>query len=243
MSLRSVGAAVSFGTRGETTLIGSAGKSCVESVPTKLICFDCDSTLSAIEGVDELARAGGAQIYSQVEAMTNDAMNGKIPVEAVFGRRLDLIRPNRRNVEAVGRNYLETLEPTAASTIEKLVSRGWTPVIVSGGFRQAIQPLAMALKIDRVEAVDLFFDESGNYTGYDSTYPTTRSGGKPEVIARLKRELNPVETIMVGDGASDLEAKPQVDRFIGFGRYVTRVPVKNGADGFILSLDELLDIL
>ena len=93
----------------ETALIETARESSVDGVPTKLICFDCDSTLSAIEGVDELARAGGPQIYAQVEAMTNDAMNGKIAVEAVFGRRLELIRPSRSNVEAVGRNYIETM--------------------------------------------------------------------------------------------------------------------------------------
>ena len=227
----------------ETALIETARESSVDGVPTKLICFDCDSTLSAIEGVDELARAGGPQIYAQVEAMTNDAMNGKIAVEAVFGRRLELIRPSRSNVEAVGRNYIETMEPTAAATIAGLVSRGWTPVIVSGGFRPAIRPLAAALKIDRVEAVDLFFDESGNYVGYDATYPTTRSGGKPEVVARLKRELNANVTVMVGDGVSDLEAKGTVDRFVGFGRYVTRAAVKARADSFIVSLDELLGLL
>ena len=213
------------------------------SVPTKLICFDCDSTLSAIEGVDELARSGGPAIYAKVEAMTNDAMNGKLPVEAVFGRRLELILPSRRNVEAVGRAYIETIEPTAAATIAELRARGWTPVIVSGGFRQAIRPLADFLNVQRIEAVDLFFDEDGSYKGYDATFPTTRSGGKPEVVARLKRELKATQIVMIGDGVSDLEAKAEVDRFIGFGRYVTRAAVKTGADAFILSLDELLRIL
>lgn len=212
-------------------------------MPTKLICFDCDSTLSAIEGVDELARAGGPQTFAKVEAMTNDAMNGKLPVEAVFGRRLELIQPSRANVDAVARNYLATVEPTAAATIAGLVARGWTPVIISGGFRQAIEPLAVMLGIKRIEAVDLFFDGGGNYTGYDSKYPTTRSGGKPEVIAQLQRELKPVQTVMVGDGVSDLESKAQVDRFIGFGRYVVRAPVKKNADAFIVSLDELLTML
>lgn len=212
-------------------------------MPTKLICFDCDSTLSAIEGVDELARVGGPDTFAQVEAMTNDAMNGKLPVEAVFGRRLELIRPSRRHVEAIGRRYIETIEPTAAATIKTLVERGWTPVIVSGGFRQAIQPLATLLNIERVEAVDLFFDESGTYVGYDLAYPTTRSGGKPDVIARLKRELDPVETVMIGDGVSDLESKTEVDRFIGFGRYVMRPAVRDNAAAFIMSLDELLQVV
>lgn len=210
---------------------------------TKLICFDCDSTLSAIEGVDELARAGGPEVFARVEAMTNDAMNGKLPVEAVFGRRLELIQPTRANVDAVGQQYIDTIEPTASATVRELSARGWTVIIVSGGFRQAIEPLAARLGIARIEAVDLFFDRQGKYAGYDAAFPTTRSGGKPEVIARLKAELKPSKIVMVGDGVSDLESKAQADRFIGFGRYVERAAVKKGADAFISSLDELLQLV
>ena len=212
-------------------------------MPTKLICFDCDSTLSAIEGVDELARSAGPEVFARVEAMTNDAMNGKIPVEAVFGRRLELIRPRRADVAAVGAKYLATVEPTAMRTLAELVRGGWTPVILSGGFRQAIEPLAAALGIVRVEAVDLFFEADGSYCGYDTTYPTTRSGGKPEVIARLKREFQPEISIMVGDGVSDLESITEVDRFIGFGRYVQRAAVRARAANFIDSLDQILPLV
>ena len=210
---------------------------------TKLICFDCDSTLSAIEGVDELARAGGPATFALVEAMTNDAMNGKLPVEAVFGRRLELIRPHRRHVDAVANQYIATIEPTAVATIGELVRRGWTPMIVSGGFRQAIEPLAAKLGIKRIEAVDLFFDAEGNYVGFDSKYPTTRSGGKPEVISKLKQELRPEKTVMVGDGVSDLESRTEVDFFVGFGRYVARAAVRKNASAFISSLDELLGLI
>jgi phosphoserine phosphatase len=202
--------------------------------------FDCDSTLSAIEGVDELARVRSPDIFGQVEAMTNEAMNGKISVEAVFGRRLEIIRPRLCDVAAVGRRYLETIEPTAQSTLGELGRRGWISVIVSGGFRQAIRPLADELGVARVEAVDLFFDETGGYRGYDESYPTTRSGGKPELVRALKKELTPARVVMVGDGMSDLEAKPEVDLFIGFGRYAARDKVRAGADKFITSLDELL---
>jgi len=45
--------------------------------------------------------------------------------------------------------------------------------------------------------------------------------------------------VMVGDGASDLEVKGDVDKVIGFGRYVVRPKVKAGADAFIMSLAEL----
>lgn len=208
-------------------------------IPSKLIVFDCDSTLSSIEGIDELGRAGGPEMFARIEAMTNDAMNGKIPVEAVFGERLRIIRPTAASVAAVGQKYIDTVEPTASATLEKLRAAGWTPIILSGGFRNAIRPLADFLKIERVEAVDLFFDAMGNYTGFDETYPTTRSGGKPEVIRALKQELKPARVVMVGDGVSDLETKPEVDLFVGFGRYAARDKVRAAAGRFVTELAAL----
>ncbi|ATC65854.1 haloacid dehalogenase [Nibricoccus aquaticus] len=225
---------------------------CASAVTSRLVCavsslnliiFDCDSTLSSIEGIDELGRVKGPGIFRQVEAMTNEAMDGKIAVEAVFGRRLEIIRPTRAEVEAVGRRYIETIEPTARATISGLVARGWTPMIISGGFRPAIRPLADLLGIARVEAVDLFFDAAGAYRGFDEKYPTTRSGGKPEVIQQLRAELKPARVVMVGDGVSDLETKPVVDLFVGFGRYVVREKVRAGAGKFIVSLDGLNSLL
>jgi phosphoserine phosphatase len=209
----------------------------------KLLIFDCDSTLSAIEGIDELARGRGPEVFKRVEEMTNDAMDGKIAVEAVFGRRLEIIRPAAGDVAAVGRRYIETVEPEALAALAAARAAGWTPMIISGGFRNAIRPLADYLGIERIEAVDLFFDAAGNYSGYDEAYPTTRSGGKPEVISRLKRELAPAQVVMVGDGASDLETKPVVDLFVGFGRYTAREKVKREAPQFIYALGALSAIL
>ncbi len=209
------------------------------STPFNLIIFDCDSTLSAVEGIDELGRLRGPDVFAQVEAMTHDAMNGKISVESVFGERLRIIQPRAADVAAVGRHYIDTVEPTALATLAALRAAGWTPLILSGGFRNAIRPLADYLGIARVEAVDLFFDAAGNYSGFDQSYPTTRSGGKPEVIRALKAELRPARVVMVGDGVSDLETQSEVDLFIGFGRYVAREKVRNQSRSFAFSLAEI----
>ena len=70
----------------------------------KLLLLDCDSTLSAIEGIDELARVRGDAVFAAVEQMTADAMDGRIRVEDVFARRLELIRPHREHFAAIGRH-------------------------------------------------------------------------------------------------------------------------------------------
>ncbi|MDB4041592.1 HAD-IB family phosphatase, partial [Akkermansiaceae bacterium] len=152
----------------------------------KIIAFDCDSTLSAIEGVDELARLAGQDIFRQVEELTTQAMNGEIAIEEVFAKRLDLIQPTRQQCADVGQMYLDHIEPTAKETIRTLQSKGWECIIISGGFTPCIEPLAKELGIQRIEAVPLLFTEEGNFSGFDENYPTTRNGGKPEIIQLIK---------------------------------------------------------
>jgi len=209
----------------------------------KLIIFDCDSTLSAIEGIDELARDQGTEVFNEVENLTNAAMNGEVPIDEIFTRRLDIIRPNLATAKNVGQLYIDHIEPTAITTMAKLRAEGWSIVIISGGFTQVIEPLAAHLGIERIEAVPLRFNGDGSYAGFDVDAPPTRNGGKPEIVLQLKKEYRPSQIVMVGDGISDLETQSVVDTFIGFGRYAERERVLTEAKHFVHSLDEIPAII
>lgn len=211
--------------------------------PMKLAFFDCDSTLSAIEGVDELARLRGPEVFAEVEALTNAAMNGEIPIEDIFARRLDIIQPPLSLCSQVAQAYIQHIEPNCLEALNSLRSLGWTPVILSGGFLPVIRPFADFLNISSVEAVPLHFLPDGSYAGFDASYPTTRNGGKPAVINQWKQRLKPQAVIMVGDGVSDLETAPVVDLFIGYGGVVARPHVEEEASLFIRSLAELAGIV
>ena len=209
----------------------------------KIIIFDCDSTLSSIEGIDELARVAGEEATQEIEKMTAQAMEGTISLESIFARRLSIIQPAANSVSQVGKLYIDTVEPSAKQAIATLKSLGWTPIILSGGYRQAIKPLADYLGVEFIEAVDLYFNEDGSYRDFDRNYPSTRSGGKPEVIKSLRNKYSPTKIVAVGDGVSDLESKPVVDMFIGFGRYAVREKVKQEADYFITDLQEIISLV
>ena len=210
---------------------------------TKLLLLDCDSTLSSIEGIDELGRLRGPETFKAVEDMTNAAMNGGTPMEAIFAKRLDIIKPTAAELAAIGAQYIATVEPTAQASLTQLRAAGWQIAIVSGGFTQAIRPLADFLGIDRVEAVVLKFHADGAYAGFDDSCPTCKTKGKNVVARRLRAEYRATQVVMVGDGASDLEVKGDADLVIGFGRYVQRPKVVAGADKFIRSLAELVGVV
>lgn len=209
----------------------------------KLIVFDCDSTLSSIEGIDELARFKGQNVFLQVQDLTNKAMNGEVAVEQVFEKRLELIKPSFMDCETIGQSYIKHIEPTAYDTIAQLKEMGWYPVILSGGFEPIIRPLANHLKIKDIQAVPLFFYNDGSYKDYGNLYPTTRNGGKPEVIKELKIQYQAEKTIMVGDGVSDLETRDHVTCFIGYGGFVMREKVKNESDYYVNKLSEINTII
>jgi HAD superfamily phosphoserine phosphatase-like hydrolase len=202
----------------------------------KLCFLDCDSTLSTIEGIDELGRARGEDVFRRVEALTHAAMNGEVPIAEVFSRRMDMIRPDRALCEQIACQYIDTMVEGADRLVAELRSAGWTPVILSGGFAPLIAPLARNLGISHVEAVPIHFHDDGSYAGYGADYPTTRNLGKNEIIRQWKAALRPEQVVMVGDGVSDLETKPDVDRFIGFGGVVARPKVREGADYWLTDM-------
>ena len=55
----------------------------------------------------------------------------------------------------------------------------------------------------------------GEFAGFDENEPTSRDGGKGEVIKILKEKHGYSNVVLIGDGATDLEACPPADAFIG----------------------------
>lgn len=196
-----------------------------------VVCFDCDSTLSRIEGIDELARKSGQ--FDQVAALTDAAMNGELPLESVYRARLELIKPTRQAIEDLAQLYIDEVVPGAIETIATLQANGKPVHIVSGGLRQAILPLAEFLGVpaENVHAVDVFFDVEGRFVNFATDSPLSVSGGKAEICRQLVEGYSSV--IMIGDGKTDLEAQQSGATVIGFGGVIAREAVRQQADHFV----------
>lgn len=195
------------------------------------ICFDFDSTLSRIEGIDELAeRLGHGEAIAR---MTDAAMNGEVPLEAVYGQRLDLIKPDRAAIDWLAGRYQSEIVDGAAELFTQLYGEGREVFIISGGIRQSILPMAAFLKVpeSHVYAVDVFFNEDGAYIDYDRGSVLARAGGKAEICNHLKGDG--LTLAMVGDGNTDLEAKQAGACFIGFGGVADRPKVREQADFYV----------
>ncbi len=203
-----------------------------------VVCFDCDSTLSKIEGIDELAHRVG--LGEELAKLTDAAMNGEVDLKEIYGKRLDLIKPNRAAIEWLADFYIAELVDGVADVFSELQKHNKTVHIISGGLLPAILPLAELLNIpvQNVHAVDVYFAENGDYVGYETDSPLTKNGGKAEII----KSLHAGKLAMIGDGKTDLEAQQVGAKVIGFGGVVNRKLVRENADFFVAD-ENLMAIL
>ncbi|BES95660.1 phosphoserine phosphatase [Nesidiocoris tenuis] len=207
------------------------------------VCFDVDSTVIKEEGIDELAAFCGKG--DEIAALTRKAMGGSMGFRESLSTRLNIIRPSMARIQ----EFIRVHPPTLSDHIKELVNclhrRGTNVYLISGGFRSIISPIALQLNIplENVYANKMKFYFTGEYAGFDENAPTSSNGGKGKVIAELKRKHGYSNLVMIGDGATDLEACPPADAFIGYGGNVIREEVKNKSKWFITDFRELIDAL
>lgn len=202
------------------------------------VVLDVDSTISGIEGIDWLAKRRGDLVARKVASLTDEAMRGVTPLERVYAARLAAIRPRRDEVDALSRAYVDALAPECVATVKRLQHAGVQVLLMSAGLRHALYRLALHLGIDNgdLHAVDIRFDALGAYAGFDDASPLATSAGKRALIERLPLTR---PTLMVGDGSTDLAARPAVDAFAAYTGFVRREPVVQRADVVLDSFAQL----
>lgn len=114
--------------------------------------------------------------------------------------------------------------------------------LITGGFDCLIEPVATELGIPlaNLYANKLFFTYGGEYAGFDTAQPTSHTGGKGEAIQLIRRQLTDnANVVMIGDGATDLEAAPPADHFIGYGGNIVRDEVRRRAKYYVMAFEQL----
>lgn len=221
------------------------------------VFFDCDSTLSTIEGIDELARMKGK--FDEVKAMTDAAMDGEVYLHNVYDKRLEMLAPTHEEVASIDKLYRSTMVGDAVAVIGALQAAGKEVFIVSGGLLAAVRPFGRWLGVphDHIRAVGLEYDElTGEWWDYlqdqwdqrtDVQYidsedsPLVNSEGKSDVVREMLAGRFG-RSMLIGDGVSDLAARDAVDLFVGYTGVVARPHVVDEAD-VLISGESLTPVL
>ncbi|MFG1929421.1 phosphoserine phosphatase SerB [Mycobacterium sp. NPDC048908] len=168
----------------------------------RLIVFDVDSTLIQGEVIEMLAARAGAE--AAVAAVTEAAMRGELDFAESLHRRVATLEGLPAEVLDDVADQIE-LTPGARTTLRTLRRLGYHCGIVSGGFRQVIDPLAHELKMDFVAANELEI-VGGKLTGR-VIGPVIDRAGKAKALRDFAAQAGvPMEqTVAVGDGANDID--------------------------------------
>jgi phosphoserine phosphatase len=208
----------------------------------RTVVLDVDSTLCGVEGIDWLAERRDVEIARKIADETALAMRGELTVDSIYASRLATVAPTKEEVSVLTDVYLSALAPGAEEAIKRWIEAGVVVALVSGGFRQAIGPVAEKLGIEsaHVYAMDLIFDPDGAYAGYDLESPLSKMLGKREVVSSLDL---PRPILTVGDGSTDLTTRQVVDAFVAFTGFANREEIARQADFVAASFADVDDIV
>ncbi len=167
----------------------------------KLVAFDMDSTLIAVEIIDELAKLAG--VGEQVAAITESAMQGEMDFKESFRKRVALLKGLKvSELENMAMNL--PLSEGAELVTSTLKDLGYKLAILSGGFTFVGEYLKEKLGFDYVYANELDMVD-GTVTG--DVCGEIIDGEKKAVLLKEIAERENItldQTIAVGDGANDL---------------------------------------
>ena len=168
----------------------------------RLIVFDVDSTLIQGEVIEMLAARAGAE--AKVAQITEAAMRGELDFEDSLRERVATLAGLPASVVDEVADELE-LTAGARTTLRTLRRLGFHCGVVSGGFRQVIEPLAHELMLDYVAANQLEIID-GTLTGR-VIGPIIDRPGKAKALRDFAYQAGvPMEqTVAVGDGANDID--------------------------------------
>jgi phosphoserine phosphatase len=169
----------------------------------RLLVMDMDSTLIAIETIDELADLVG--LKTEVAAITEAAMRGEIEYDDSLRQRVSVLKG--LGEDALQRVYDErvTLTPGAEKLLAAAKSAGVKTLLVSGGFTYVTDRLQTRLGLDyaRSNCLELV---DGRLTGAVAG-EIVNAERKREALLEIRDRLglSREQIIGIGDGANDLK--------------------------------------
>ncbi|RTZ16059.1 phosphoserine phosphatase [Vibrio aquaticus] len=186
-----------------------------------LIVLDMDSTAIQIECIDEIAKLAG--VGEEVSEVTERAMQGELDFEQSLRQRVGKLAGSDESILSAVRSDLP-LMPELPELIGTLKQFGWKTAIASGGFTYFSDYLKENLALDHAQSNQLEIVDgklTGNVLGDVVSAQT-----KADILVQLAEQydIEPHNTIAVGDGANDLvmmaaaglgvayHAKPKVEQ-------------------------------
>lgn len=216
----------------------------------QILIIDFDSTFIKLESLDELAylvlsqNENKEQLVDQIRKITEKGMRGEISFEDSLSARLKLFKPQKVNLDFIVKKLKQNISRSFVKNRDFFINNRDNIYIISGGFRDFIEPVVKDFKIktNQILANEFIFDKKGEFIDINWKNPLTKEGGKIRQVELLSLTG---EVVVVGDGWTDYQIKEagKADKFLGFFENIYRSEVAKVADERVYSFDEIIDFL
>ena len=168
-----------------------------------LVAMDMDSTLLAIESIDEIADMHGMK--PQVSEITQRTMRGEIIFEESLRQRTALLQGLDEDALQQVYDTRVRLSPGAERMLQQMKKAGIKTMVISGGFTFFTERIKARLGLDYAAANTLDISD-GKLTG-KVLGKIIGAEGKAEALKKVSQELGlkREQIIAIGDGANDLK--------------------------------------
>ena len=225
----------------------------------RFFVIDFDSTFSRLETLDELfeialkgnpkkdevcidtAHGHSKGVIEKIKEITKAGMEGKIDFGESLGKRVPLLRANKKHIEILVKLLKKNVTPSFVRNKTFLKDYANNIFIFSGGFKDYIWPVVKQYGIPErnVFANSFTFYKAGNITGFEKKNLLSKARGKVLQLKRLKLDG---EVFVIGDGNTDYEMKEAglASKFFAFTENISREAVIHKADHVVSTFDEFL---
>jgi phosphoserine phosphatase len=175
----------------------------VQLTDFRLVAMDMDSTLLAIESIDEIADMH--RMKPQVSEITQRTMRGEIIFEESLRQRTALLQDLDEDALQKVYDSRVRLSPGAERMLQQMKKAGIKTMVISGGFTFFTERIKAKLGLDYAAANTLEISD-GKLTG-KVLGKIIGAEGKAEALRKVSQELGlkREQIIAIGDGANDLK--------------------------------------
>jgi phosphoserine phosphatase len=169
----------------------------------RLVAMDMDSTLLAIESIDEIADMH--RMKPQVSEITQRTMRGEIIFEESLRQRTALLQDLDEDALQQVYDSRVRLSPGAERMLQQMKKAGIKTMVISGGFTFFTERIKAKLGLDYAAANTLEISD-GKLTG-KVLGKIIGAEGKAEALRKVSQKLGlrREQIIAIGDGANDLK--------------------------------------
>ena len=210
------------------------------------LVIDFDSTIVKVETLDIIAQlSSNNNIIQKIKNITNDAMEGRIGFQEALNKRIQILSISKNDIDLSTKLINKSITNSFLKNKRFLKENCDNCYIVSGGFKEIIDPIATNLGFKKNNIFANTFNFKNNIVdSIDKNNFLSNNKGKVEILKNYIN-INKKDSIIIGDGYTDYEIKKynEAKYFVQFIENINRESLNSKADLIASNFNEIIEFV